>query len=45
MRKHVYSPVVLVCTLSTHLARGGNERTLPDQGPDITVEKKIPGIH
>jgi len=29
MRKHVYAPVVLVCTLSTHC--DGNERTLPDQ--------------
>jgi len=45
MRKHVYSPVVLVCTLSTHLSRGGNERTLPGQGLDITVENKIPDIH
>jgi len=29
MRKHVYTQVVLVCTLSTQ--NEGNERTLPDQ--------------
>jgi hypothetical protein len=32
-----------VCTLSTRLSGGGNERTLPNQGLDIAVEKKIPG--
>ncbi len=37
MRKHV-------CTLSTRLSGEGNERTLPNQGLDIAVEKKIPGM-
>jgi hypothetical protein len=42
MRKHVYTPVVLVCTLSTYC--DGNERTLPDQGTEGWLIKKIPGM-
>ncbi len=40
MTKHVYSPIVLVCTLSTPCE--GNERTLPSQ--DKQLEKNILGI-
>jgi len=35
MRKHVYSSLVLVCTLSTQ--REGTE-------PTLQVKKKIPGL-
>ncbi len=42
MRKHVYSSLVLVCTLSTY--REGTERTLPDQVSRVQLEKKIPGL-
>ena len=42
MRKHVYSSLVLVCTLSTH--REGTERTLPDQASRVQLKKKIPGL-
>jgi len=42
MRKHVYAPVVLVCTLSTHC--DGNERTLPGQDTKERLAKKMPGI-
>jgi len=43
MKKHLYSPVVLVCTLSTHCE--GNERTLPSQSQvnKEGLKKKIPG--
>jgi len=40
MGKRVYSPLVLVCTLSTQ-REGNNERTLPGRN----VAKKIPGTH
>jgi hypothetical protein len=42
MEKHVYSPFVLVCTLSTRVE--GNERTLPGQDIRIGINKKLPGI-
>ena len=42
MGKHVYAPVVLVCTLSTRFE--DYERTLPGQGTKLKVEKKLPGI-
>jgi len=42
MGKHVYSPVVLVCTLSTRVE--GNERTLPRQDIRKAFNKKMPGI-
>lgn len=43
MGKHVYSPIVLVCTLSTR--REGDERTLPRQDIIAEAKKKFPGIH
>ena len=42
MRKHVYAPVVLECTLSTRFE--GNARTLPGQVTRLKLEKKLPGI-
>jgi len=42
MGKHVYSALVLVCTLSTRVS--GNERTLPGQEISIEFNKKLPGI-
>ena len=42
MEKHVYSALVLVCTLSTRV--GGNERTLPVQETRRALNKKSPGI-
>ncbi len=36
MEKHVYAPVVLVCTLSTHC--DGNERTLPGQDTKVRLD-------
>jgi hypothetical protein len=42
MGKHVYSPFMLVCTLSTRA--GGKERTLPRQDSRIAFNKKLPGI-
>jgi hypothetical protein len=41
MRKHTYSPFVLVCTLSTPCE--GIERTLPGQGIEPLRIKKLPG--
>ena len=38
MGKHIYAPVVLVCTLSTRFE--GNERTLPGQ----YTQMKLPGM-
>jgi len=35
MKKHVHSPIVLVCTLSTQ--REGAELTLPDQVTRVKV--------
>lgn len=43
MKKHVYSPIVLVCTLSTRCE--GNQRMLPSQSQvnKEELKKKIPG--
>lgn len=42
MEKHVYSALVLVCTLSARVE--DNERTLPVQETRKAFNKKLPGI-
>jgi hypothetical protein len=41
MGKHVYSPFMLVCTLS--IRAWSKERTLPGQDSKIAFNKKLPG--